>query len=241
MRDPTSTAERPALVEARPKPKDQWTSADKTYMATQAALPAADQRPLLEPWLAGIWDSMSIDPRVWGIGTTSLLNMRVRDARQQLDRRRIAALRGEQAVLGFAEEQAAWPAAWPRQAPSSVGEAPDMASINADELKWHGLPGIEERWRREALIRAEPVQGELDRSPAWLDLNRQRQPRPARGERPTQGDPPTAPHLRPGFRNVWRRLADPTIHRPFRLTCQRILHTGIGVKDPPPHSRPGEH
>jgi hypothetical protein len=35
------------------------------------------------------------------------------------------------------------------------------------------------------------------------------------------------PH-REGFGKVWTRLVDPTIHRPYRVTCWRILHCRLG-------------
>jgi len=69
----------------------------------------------------------------------------------------------------------------------------------------------------------------VDRAPAWLDLQAPRRLRPARGQRNTQLEVAHLP-LRQGFGLVWRRLEDPTIHRPNRLCCQRILHGCIGVK-----------
>ena len=36
--------------------------------------------------------------------------------------------------------------------------------------------------------------------------------------------------MRPGFHFVWQRLLDPTLHRPFRLTCWRLLHGCLGCK-----------
>lgn len=232
LRNPDAPALRPALVVARPKPADQWTTADKSYMAAQAALPTMDQVPLLEPWLAGTWDCMHIDPRVWGLGTTTLLQLDVRTARQHLDRKRVAALRGREAVIGLSVEGAAWPKAWSRHQPPADVNGPDLSNCTtAEELGWHGITGLQEHWRRAAAARANPDAGNIDRTPAWLELHRQRSPRPGRGERANRSEPPAAPPLRPGFSNVWIRLADPTIYRPFRLTCHRILHACLGVKD----------
>jgi len=231
LRDPRLPAKRPALVTARPKPSDQWTTTDKAYMAAQAALPTQDQAPLLEPWLAGTWDQMHIDPRVWGLDTTPLLQLNVRTARQVLERQRISALRGREAVIGLAVEGAAWPKAWSRHRPGTDSFVQDLTTCTTDELQWHGILGIQEHWRRTAATRAHPDTADISRTPGWLDLQRQRSPRPGRGERAARAEPPAAPPLRPGFSNVWMRLADPTIYRPFRLTCHRILHACLGVKD----------
>ena len=40
--------------------------------------------------------------------------------------------------------------------------------------------------------------------------------------------PPPALALRPDFPEVWKRLRDPTLHRPFRITCWRMLHARLG-------------
>jgi hypothetical protein len=41
-------------------------------------------------------------------------------------------------------------------------------------------------------------------------------------------DPARDLGLRPGFEGVWTRLLDPTLHRPFRITCWRMLHGCLG-------------
>jgi hypothetical protein len=75
---------------------------------------------------------------------------------------------------------------------------------------------------------------QLDWEPRWLDLGR------APGERALPLDRAAARHdaapampavaLRPGFAQTWQRLADPTLHRPFRITCWRLLHGCLGCK-----------
>ena len=69
--------------------------------------------------------------------------------------------------------------------------------------------------------------------PAFLDLTRQRPPRQPVWERvedrlQQHANPPAAAALDPRFVDVWKRLCDPTLHRPHRVTCWRILHACLG-------------
>lgn len=92
---------------------------------------------------------------------------------------------------------------------------------------------MEDRWRQSASAPAAPA-GDPDRvdwEPAWLDLASVRLPRPHPLERAQLrlGAPaPAPPALRGGYSQAWERLADPTLHRPFRITCWKLLHGCLG-------------
>ena len=230
---------RPALVEARVKPKAAWVRADYDFAAAQQQLPAAERLQVTEPWLVGVWAEMQLDPLVWGITAANgtcvpLLHLTVRHARQliahqrALDRLSSAAGR----VRGYADSGAAWPASWAVHAPD-----PDPAEVAAapiGELPSLGIPGLEERWRRSAIaLAAQPADdpSAIDRVPAWLDLSQPRAARLSPADRESQrGQEPASHPLRPGYSAAWARLRDPTLHRPFRVTCWRLLHGVLGCR-----------
>ena len=222
---------RPATVTLRPKDRTAWSRADHAYASAQQLLPTSDRRPLLEPWLVGIWPELPLDPAVWGIRPpsglpVSLLDMTVRDARRQLSHRLHSSHQGSAAgfVRGYQEAQAAWPKAWRIAPPGAPAPPPDL----------RGLEGLEERWRQSASVDPDlpgPPDA-VDRVPHWLDLQRASVPRPSREERAAErelADVGPVP-LRPGFNAVWKRLDDPTLHRPFRITCWKVLHGCLGCK-----------
>ena len=199
-----------------------WTAADRAHVTAQASLPPENRASLQEPWLEGLWDTMPIDPRVWGFQdgntVTSLLTMTVQAARHRLIHLRNLDLPDRCKVLGYAEEHAIWPVIWSRSDPISPPE----------EIPT-GIQGLEAHWLNQAVLIDNPVVVDsVNRPPLWLDLGRQRSSRPSREDRASQrGTIPSLP-LRPGFSQVWRRLADPTIQRPLRIIAQDILHGTLG-------------
>ena len=112
-------------------------------------------------------------------------------------------------------------------------------------LRATGIYGEEARWLLSASLDPdeEPPGEGRGEPPAWLRLSRPEEPGPstlARTERavrrhslaevpaPVAAGPAVAPQRRPRFREVWTRLCDPTLHRPFRITCWRMLHARLG-------------
>jgi len=226
----------PVCVSLRPKPQTAWSRADYVFHGLQQARPAGERQALLEPWLVGAWHQLELDPAVWGIRlphgpAVSLLELEVRHARQRLAHiARLAELHtASGSIPGYREEQAAWPRAW-QIAPAAAGA--DAAPPAPLELL--GLEGLEERWRQSAIAPQEPEAPlELvDWSPPWLDLARGPVERahPLARASLRQDAVPAPPVLRPGFSQPWRRLADPTLYRPFRITCWRLLHGCLGCK-----------
>jgi len=224
---PAGTPRRPALVVYRDKPPWAYTRVDHTAQAAARAS-GTDISPPSEPHLAGIWDEMHLDPTVWGIGDHSLLDIRVRNARQHLVRT------AGSDVLGVAQHGAVWPRVWARLGfqPPDPNEIP----LTPPAPPGDGLFAEQDKWTRAA---TRPVEGDVDnpedvdRVPAFLDLGRQRPPRQPVWERVQerlqhQTQQPGAAALDPLFRDVWTRLCDPTLHRPHRLTCWRILHACLG-------------
>ena len=234
VRNPSDPRLRPALIILKPKPREDYTADDTSYMAAQALF-SPDNRgpPIEEPWFQGYWDSMPVDPRVWGLDSPrspkpiSLLNLQVRDARLHLLHLQALECEGYRGVLGYKEEHAAWPMAWSREDPTVVTDP--TASTSDTVLQTLGIAGIEEHWRRQAdLFNAPHPPDHINHPPAWLDLSTSPTPRPSRQERQSlAGVAPTIP-LRSGFAQVWLRLADPTLHRPFRTVGQDILHGTLG-------------
>jgi len=213
----------PALVHLRPKPVEAWLRADYVAHAAQQHLPLDQRTGILEPWLVGAWRDLQLDPRVWGIKVRdeehNLLDLQVRHARLTLHHLHLSTLANADRIRGYAEERAAYPRIWPT--------SDDVADSG------HGLRVLEAKWA--AALR--PVNRPPDDSPdpadlpqhRWLDLQRLLPPRPAPGERaPPHLDRAPAVLLRHGFAKAWARLADMSLHRPFRVTCYQILHGTLG-------------
>ena len=179
---------------------------------------------------------------------TSLLDMSVRAVRRLLAGR-LALRRG---IPGLAQAGATRPATWP--ASGSPHNPPTTTSATTPDslLRSLGLPGLEERWRRP-LTQASDLdhwpEADTDIVPPWLDLNRPttlaapslRAARSAaRGsalplvqtdQHMTTDNAPTSTTdntSKTDYAGVWRRLSDPTLHRPFRVTAWSILHGSIG-------------
>ncbi|KAJ9514956.1 hypothetical protein QJQ45_002764 [Haematococcus lacustris] len=103
----------------------------------QAADPA-DEGPGTWPkeeWLLGPWAHLQLDPWVWGMGTTTLLDFSVKHARVRLHQ-----LQRVSADPLYPPGGGLWPALWGVRPPRAAGE-PDVAAV-ADgalrelELKW---------------------------------------------------------------------------------------------------------
>jgi exonuclease III len=245
---PQAPCGRPALVTYRLKPQCAWSGNDYAHSEAQASREPSEREPVMEPWLVGVWEDLCLDPRVWGFpsphgggqgAAVSLLSMRVRDARLRIGDLRARAAQGADKVIGYGEARAAWPAAWavPAPAPSPAlpaSQSGPIAGLPEVRLRSMGLAGQEERWRRSSQALADRVPpGELDLVPAWLRPPGERAaPRLGPGDRSaaraaTPSGPPAAA-LPAGFGDVWKRLQDPTLHRPHRIACWRILHACLG-------------
>jgi hypothetical protein len=249
-RDPASHPPRPALVVSKPKPRWAYTRAEIQELEAAKSGPrppgARPYRPPEEPFLAGIWEDMALDPTAWGVVTVSLLNMTVRTARLHLAAK-AAATAG---IPGYQQQQAAFPKAWQRRpAPAPSPPSPGPSPAAAPPLG--GLAAEEQRWAASAAPSARPprqpgsgndssdgadLPGQSQGPPAWLDLTRRPSPRAPPLQRATDrrvDDPAPLPgaaegDLPDGFELTWQRLADPTLSRPHRLTCWRMLHLCLG-------------
>ena len=225
---------RPALVVKTLKPQHAFNAAEWSRMRLVGDAP----EPPTDFFLVGEWSALPVDPSVWGLGTSSLLDLSVSRARACLQAK--AASSGPSQVLGYRAEGAAYPPTWPRIPPDP---GPAIAQPS-------GLAQIEARWLASAQ-HADSDQGVdgqpdgdafVDATPPWLRLRADSELSQGAGERAARvgrraaGDPPPQPlatpqgDLMPGFKAAWQRLVDPTIHRPFRHTAWRIMHACIGVQ-----------
>jgi len=216
-------------VDTRPKSWKSWTREDWD----------AEEEPK-EFVLVGLWDSLQVDPRVWGLPARGskraqpLLTLTVRGARRALAH--AAAL--QKGIPGYSQEGAVYPKIWPEI------PGPDQVHLDAapeEQLRRMGLPGMEERWRRtlEAAA-ANHAPDTFNQPPAWLDLAHHAPPRPSRAEREAvrqagaaaaavvEANAPAA--LAAGYQHVWRSLRDPTLHRQHMVTCWAALHGVLGCK-----------
>ena len=239
-----------ALVVWRPKPQGSWSAAEYSAAAAQSLLPANQRVGIRVPHLVGVWDSLGLDPRVFGVPACpgcepcSLLDMTAGRARKALAHLHIsqAAANSRDFVRGYKEDAALFPPAW-AQVPS--GEGVDLKDLAGELLDLHGLRGKEEKWRRSAVAlgqqwEALDVQPPLNQPQPWvLDPGARAQPRPSPAERAAArqagqeeaaaaAGPGAQPQLPQGFRDAWQRLGDPTIQRSFRVTAWRLMHGTLG-------------
>jgi Reverse transcriptase (RNA-dependent DNA polymerase)/Ring finger domain len=224
---------RPALVIYKPKPQAAWNRADYEFMEAQRLQPPSEREELLEPHLVGLWEELQLDPRAWGIVSSSgakisLLDLTVKDARLLFTHRFLLT----QPIPGYQQGGAAWPRAW-SLAPDGEYHPPLDNAAGATQLESLGIQGMEELWRRHAAERAGAVpQGEVDQVEAWFRRDAGLAPSQPRTTRTSQAAAAAATQpvheIRAGFQGVWSRLKDPTIHRPFKITCWRILHCTLG-------------
>ena len=226
-----------ALITLRKKPREAWLRADFEEQLIQQGLPPHQRQELLEPWLVGLWEDLQLDPTTWGLHLhddteVNLLELSVRQARQALLHQHIMqqSPSSHHFVPGYTEERAAWPRLWSILPPSTLDTHP---STNPD---LRGLRGLESRWIASATERALVVTPIPVPSPedlpqnAWVDLQRVRPSRPGPAERTAQrqDEPQVSLPLRAGFSQVWVRLADKTLHRPYTITCRSLLHGTLG-------------
>ena len=250
-----------ALVVWRPKPQRSWTRAEIVAERAQGILEADQRVGVREPLLVGVWADLQLDPRVFGVPECpgcrecSLLDMTAARARKALAHLQLASAApdSEGFILGYKEEAAAFPLSW-RQAPA--GEDGSLETLPLEALGRLGLQGEEEKWRRSAVALA---QHHSDAGEAWpinqpagwvVDPAARAPPRPnpadreaarlAQQEADKAADAARALQALPsGYAAIWRRLADPTMHRPFRATMWRVQHARLGCGAFLAHTRSG--
>ena len=248
-----------AEVVTRPKPSRCWLRADYDFHEAELLkLDPDDRCAVTEPWLMGVWSTMQLDPRAWGIPevvgiseAVPLFTMSVRAARRHLCRTAAVSEDGGfgSKVYGVRSAGAVFPRAWRLSGVAAVdaGALADHVAFPAPQLARRGLLGQDERWRRTLeLVRVGCEPAELDNPPAWMhdlqsgagpsaprplnkiQLRRAEEEAAAQAQPPPGGVPVADPNLPDGFAQVWVRLLDQTIHRPFVITAWRILHCCLG-------------
>ncbi|GAX86591.1 hypothetical protein CEUSTIGMA_g13999.t1 [Chlamydomonas eustigma] len=110
-----------------------------------------------------------------------------------------------------------------RRSHSAHSRLPGLTDLASEsQLRMYGLEGLEERWRQPLGDDHFPPE-ELDQLPAWM--------RPGTSSRRTHHASPSTDLLaaRKEAKDVWQRLLDdPTLHRPFVITCWHLTHGVLG-------------
>ncbi|KAJ9518354.1 hypothetical protein QJQ45_010319 [Haematococcus lacustris] len=143
-----------------------------------------------EEWLLGPWAHLQLDPQVWGLGTTTLLEFTVRDAKVRLHQ-----LQRVSADALYPPGGGLWPVLWgrrpPREAGVAQGTAVDGGAFRELEERWQASAqqvtaqrAAEEREQQgrdaEELL-PEEVQG--SQAPRWRDTSARAPPRPSPEQR----------------------------------------------------------
>ncbi|KAJ9512035.1 hypothetical protein QJQ45_004609 [Haematococcus lacustris] len=140
----------------------------------------------LEEWLMGPWALLQLDPQVWGMGTTTLLDFSVKHAivhLHQLQRVTVDPL--------YPPSGGLWPALWGMRPPGAAAELEVAAvadgALRERELKWEasaqqvagqGAAGEREQQGKDVEERLpEEVQG--NQAPRWLDTPTRAHQRPS--------------------------------------------------------------
>ena len=126
----------PCLVVSLPKPPRHWTPED--FLEVQQAKENKQEHTPEDKWLAGPWDSLVLDPTVWGYGSTPLHDFTVKAARLR------CLLLQATATLGprFSHAWGMRPAAWPDDAPAAAAlPNRDVAALLRQRLR-AGVPAV---------------------------------------------------------------------------------------------------
>ncbi|GAX79565.1 hypothetical protein CEUSTIGMA_g7006.t1 [Chlamydomonas eustigma] len=251
-----ATPPRAALVQYYTEPAYAWSREDDwNFHKAQQNLAVADRQRVLEPRLLGIWDEMDLDPRGWGYRREHhedsdtnapesaeerqqvrgagqrntdfvdiiLVDMTLREARKALTHQAIRrrSLSAHNRVPGLTDLGALWPAPWSVNLVNPLQHTPPPTASES-QLRMYGLEGLEERWRQPLCDDHFPPE-ELDQLPALM--------RPgASNSRRTHHASPSTDLLAATkeAKDVWQRLLDPTLHRPFAITCWHVTHGVLG-------------
>ncbi|KAJ9519260.1 hypothetical protein QJQ45_017924, partial [Haematococcus lacustris] len=153
-------------------------------------VPPESQSFYSEEWLLGPWAHLQLDPQVWGLGTTTLLEFTVRDAKVRLHQ-----LQRVSADALYPPGGGLWPVLWgrrpPREAGVAQGTAVDGGAFRELEERWQASAqqvtaqrAAEEREQQgrdaEELL-PEEVQG--SQAPRWRDTSARAPPRPSPEQR----------------------------------------------------------
>ncbi|KAJ9518198.1 hypothetical protein QJQ45_010168 [Haematococcus lacustris] len=111
-----------------------------------------------EEWLLGPWDQVLLDPQVWGLGTTSILQFSVKRARA-----RLLQLKQASSDPRYPPRGGLWPLLWGPRPLQEAGAASERA-VGGD-----GLRVLEQRWQESAAHAAER-QAQRDRELEGRDV-----------------------------------------------------------------------
>ncbi|KAJ9515864.1 hypothetical protein QJQ45_008752 [Haematococcus lacustris] len=187
-----------------------------------------------EEWLLGPWAHLQLDPQVWGVGTTTLLDFSVKHARVRLHQ-----LQRVSADPLYPPCGGLWPALWGVRPPRAAGE-PEVAVV-ADgalrelELKWeasaqqvadqgaaggaHQRPSPQMRAAQQAERQLEAQERRGGRQPVA-----QPAPRADTVDQLAVGDQAGQPCAK-----VWKELLDPTLRQEHVIVAWRVLHASLMV------------
>ncbi|KAJ9513891.1 hypothetical protein QJQ45_020968, partial [Haematococcus lacustris] len=165
-----------------------------------------------EEWLLGPWAHLQLDPQVWGMGTTTLLDCSVKHARVRLHQ-----LQRVSADPLYPPSGGLWPALWGVRPPRAAGE-PEVAAVADGALR-----ELELKWEASAQqVACQGAAGE-----------REQQGRDVEERLPEEAD--TVDQLAVGLQagqpcaKVWKELLDPTLRREHVIVAKRVHHASLMV------------
>ncbi|KAJ9513381.1 hypothetical protein QJQ45_001425 [Haematococcus lacustris] len=153
-----------------------------------------------EEWLLGPWAHLQLDPQVWGMGTTTLLDFSVKLARVRLHQlQRVSADPLDPPSGGL------WTALWGVRPPRAAGE-PEVAAVADGALRQ-----LELKWEASAQqVAGQGAAGE-----------REQQGRDVEERLPEEAGQPCA--------KVWKELLDPTLRREHVIVAWRVFQASLMV------------
>ncbi|KAJ9524038.1 hypothetical protein QJQ45_022468 [Haematococcus lacustris] len=186
-----------------------------------------------EEWLSGPWAHLQLDPQVWGMGTTTLLDFSVKHARVRLHQ-----LKRVSADPLYPPSGGLWPALWGVRPPRAAGE-PEVAAVADGALR-----ELELKWEASAQqVADQGAAGEREQQGrdmrAAQQAERQLEAQQRRGGRQPVAQPgpraDTVDQLAVGVQagqpcaKVWKELLDPTLRREHVIVAWRVLHACLMV------------
>jgi hypothetical protein len=253
-----SVALHPVAVQQRQKQQQQQHHGQPQQHGQQQQQPNQPPRP--KYYLVGAWDSIRVDPSVWGFGFyMGVLQFTVRGATQRLLQWQCTGKPGWvpgvgliprlwrdpsgvlQPQTGLQTIEAGQKRRWEQMAAGASSSRGSTAGIFSDEAQQHAY---DTAWMRPSPVRQHPMQ-RVAAAAAVVTRQRQQQLTALVVGAPTHDDlvdPLTGlqhpPQLDAGWVAAYRRLQLPRLPKALRVFGWRLLHNALWVGARKMHFRP---